>query len=109
MLPDLAPASVHSVTFPGPRKRLSADCSLPLSAKATCLLVQIREIVRQAPRKRQTMLFSATMTEQVQELVTVSLQRPVRLAADPSGQAPVELTQEIVRLKVCCSYGGGAG
>ena len=72
----------------------------------TCLLMQIREIVRQAPRKRQTMLFSATMTEQVQELVTVSLQRPVRLAADPSGQAPVELTQEIVRLKVGLSSGG---
>lgn len=99
-MPDLAPASVCLVTLPGPHKRQSADCSLPLSTVATCLLMQIHEIVRQAPRKRQTMLFSATMTEQVQELVTVSLQRPVRLAADPSSQAPVELTQEIVRLKV---------
>ena len=62
--------------------------------------MQIREIVRLAPRKRQTLLFSATMTEQVQQLITMSLKFPVRLAADAAGRAPEELRQEIVRLKV---------
>lgn len=62
--------------------------------------LQIAEIVKLAPRKRQTLLFSATMTEQVQQLVTISLKRPVRLAADAAGKAPAELRQEIIRLKV---------
>ena len=65
------------------------------------LCVQIKEIVKLAPRKRQTLLFSATMTEQVQQLITMSLKQPVRLAADAAGRAPEELRQEIVRLKVC--------
>ncbi|KAL3161562.1 hypothetical protein ABBQ32_010429 [Trebouxia sp. C0010 RCD-2024] len=60
---------------------------------------EIKEIVKLAPRKRQTLLFSATMTEQVQQLVTMSLKQPVRLAADAAGRAPGELRQEIVRLK----------
>ena len=57
--------------------------------------------MRQAPRGRQTMLFSATMTDEVQKLESLSLRRPVRLAADEVLQAPAALTQEIVRLKVC--------
>lgn len=45
------------------------------------------------------------MTEQVQQLVTMSLKQPVRLAADAAGRAPEELRQEIVRLKVrVCPY-----
>ena len=62
--------------------------------------MQVKEIVKLAPRKRQTMLFSATMTEQVKQLATMSLQQPVRLAADALAAAPRELTQELVRLKV---------
>ena len=53
-----------------------------------------------APRARQTMLFSATMTEEVASLEALSLKRPVRLAADEQLQAPALLTQEVVRLKV---------
>lgn len=64
------------------------------------IIVQIREIVKLAPRDRQTMLFSATMTEDVQKLVSVSLRSPVRLAADAAGQVPDGLLQEIIRLKV---------
>lgn len=66
-----------------------------------CVYMQIKEIVKIAPRRRQTLLFSATMTEQVQQLITMSLKQPVRLAADAAGRAPEELRQEIVRLKVC--------
>ena len=53
-----------------------------------------------APRGRQTMLFSATMTEEVAQLQALSLNKPVRLAADETLQAPSLLTQETVRLKV---------
>lgn len=60
---------------------------------------EIREIVRMAPTRRQTMLFSATMTEEVKRLAALSLRQPVRLAADPTAMAPEKLTQEIVRLK----------
>ena len=41
-------------------------------------LLQIREVVKMAPVRRQTMLFSATMTEEVQKLVSLSLKHPVR-------------------------------
>ncbi|KAL4427607.1 hypothetical protein ABPG75_001696 [Micractinium tetrahymenae] len=60
---------------------------------------EIKEVVRMAPVRRQTMLFSATMTEEVKKLVSLSLKNPVRLAADAAAAAPRELTQEIVRLK----------
>jgi len=60
----------------------------------------VQQIVSLAPRERQTMLFSATMTEDVEQLVAVSLRRPVRLAADVRDRAPSQLAQEIVRLKV---------
>lgn len=57
-------------------------------------------MLRLTPRKRQTLLFSATMTEEVRALAALSLQRPVRLAADAAGVAPAALQQEVVRLKV---------
>ena len=43
--------------------------------------LQIREVVKMAPVRRQTMLFSATMTEEVQKLVSLSLKHPVRWVA----------------------------
>lgn len=61
---------------------------------------QIKEIIRLTPRKRQTMLFSATMTEEVKSLASLSLQHPVRLAANVKAGAPKLLRQEIVRIKV---------
>jgi ATP-dependent RNA helicase DDX27 len=61
--------------------------------------VQIKHIVSLAPRKRQTLLFSATISEKVQQLITLSLQSPVRLAADRPVAVPSTLQQEILRLK----------
>ena len=55
--------------------------------------------MRLAPKARQTVLFSATMTEEVQRLATLSLRQPVRLAADEPSCAPVRLSQEVLRLK----------
>ena len=68
-----------------------------------CRWLQIKQVLQLTPRKRQTMLFSATMTEEVQKLAALSLQRPIRLAADPRAAAPKLLTQEVVRIKVCFS------
>lgn len=44
------------------------------------------------------MLFSATMTEQIDELVKLSLNKPVRLEADPSLKRPATLTEEYALL-----------
>ncbi|XXG81928.1 hypothetical protein AAC387_Pa09g2457 [Persea americana] len=51
-----------------------ADRLLELSFSA-----EIRELVCLCPERKQTMLFSATVTEEVDELVKLSLTRPVRL------------------------------
>ncbi|XP_057965643.1 DEAD-box ATP-dependent RNA helicase 28-like isoform X2 [Malania oleifera] len=60
---------------------------------------EIHELVRLCPKRRQTMLFSATMTEEVDELIKISLTRPVRLSADPSTKRPTTLTEEVVRIR----------
>lgn len=60
---------------------------------------EIRELVRLCPKRRQTMLFSATMTEEVDELIKLSLTKPSRLSADPSKTLPQTLTQEVVRIR----------
>ncbi|KAL5778225.1 hypothetical protein ACOSP7_011151 [Xanthoceras sorbifolium] len=60
---------------------------------------EIQELVRLCPKRRQTMLFSATMTEEVDELIKLSLTRPLRLSADPSAKRPATLTEEVVRIR----------
>lgn len=40
------------------------------------------------------MLFSATMTEEINELIKLSLNKPIRLEADPSMKRPATLTEE---------------
>ncbi|KAJ0091775.1 hypothetical protein Patl1_26278 [Pistacia atlantica] len=60
---------------------------------------EIHELVRLCPKRRQTMLFSATMTEEVDELIKLSLTRPLRLSADPSAKRPATLTEEVVRIR----------
>ncbi|CAN4094003.1 unnamed protein product [Withania somnifera] len=60
---------------------------------------EIHELVRLCPKRRQTMLFSATMTEEVDELIKLSLNKPLRLSADPSAKRPAKLTEEVVRIR----------
>ncbi|KAJ0969947.1 hypothetical protein J5N97_022824 [Dioscorea zingiberensis] len=60
---------------------------------------EIQELLRICPRRRQTMLFSATMTDEVDKLVELSLTKPVRLKADPSTKRPATLTEEVVRIR----------
>ncbi len=60
---------------------------------------QIKELVRHCPRKRQTLLFSATMTENVNALAALSLQRPVRVAMPSPDRVVSGLRQEFVRVR----------
>jgi ATP-dependent RNA helicase DDX27 len=61
---------------------------------------EIAEIVKHCPVVRQTMLFSATMTAKVEDLVKLSLKKPVRVktAGNAKTVAP-RLVQEFIRLK----------
>jgi ATP-dependent RNA helicase DDX27 len=60
---------------------------------------ELNEIISIIPKSRQTMLFSATMTESVDQLIRVGLNRPVRLMADKQRSTVGTLTQEFVRLR----------
>lgn len=61
---------------------------------------ELNEILLLLPRSRQTMLFSATMTTKVDELVRVGLRKPVRIMVDgEEGRTASGLVQEFVRLR----------
>ena len=60
---------------------------------------ELDEIIRACPRQRQTILFSATMTENVDELVRLSLNRPARLFVDANTALARKLRQEFVRIR----------
>ena len=60
---------------------------------------QMCEIIQHCPKSRQTMLFSATMTDKVEELASVSLNRPVRLFVDRNTDTAENLQQEFVRIR----------
>jgi ATP-dependent RNA helicase RhlE len=56
---------------------------------------QIAEVVKHVPRERQTMLFSATMPNEVVRLATSYLQIPVRVEVAPPGTAVEKIAQEL--------------
>ncbi|KAG9101037.1 nucleolar DEAD-box protein required for synthesis of 60S ribosomal subunit [Ceratobasidium sp. 370] len=60
---------------------------------------ELKEIVQSCPAGRQTMLFSATMTDDVEILIRLSLRQPVRLFVDPKKQTARGLVQEFVRVR----------
>ncbi|KAL7062602.1 hypothetical protein AAHC03_0943 [Spirometra sp. Aus1] len=60
---------------------------------------QICEILRHCSSQKQTLLFSATMTETVRELATVSLRNPVRVFLNESTAVADRLQQEFVRIR----------
>lgn len=60
---------------------------------------ELNEIITACPRDRQTMLFSATMTDEVEDLVSLSLNQPVRLFVNKNSQVTSNLTQEFVRIR----------
>ncbi|KAG8964940.1 nucleolar DEAD-box protein required for synthesis of 60S ribosomal subunit [Tulasnella sp. 419] len=60
---------------------------------------ELHEIVSSCPKSRQTMLFSATMTDDVDSLVKLSMNRPMRLFVDPKRAIARKLTQEFIRVR----------
>lgn len=60
---------------------------------------ELNEILTTIPKSRQTMLFSATMTDSVDKLIRVGLNRPVRLMINAKKQTVSGLVQEFVRLR----------
>ena len=64
-------------------------------------LDQIKEVVKSCAPTRQTLLFSATMTDQVNELAAMSLRRPVKIFVDSNRAVAWNLQQEFVRIRAC--------
>merc|ERR1719193_2783261 len=60
---------------------------------------QMKEIIKSCARTRQTLLFSATMTDQVEQLATVSLNKPVKVFVDSNKVVAWNLRQEFVRVR----------
>ncbi|KAM3841509.1 putative ATP-dependent RNA helicase DDX27 isoform 2-T2 [Vipera latastei] len=60
---------------------------------------QMKEIIRMCARHRQTMLFSATMTDEVKDLASVSLKNPVRIFVNSNTEVAPFLRQEFVRIR----------
>ncbi|XP_033126075.1 probable ATP-dependent RNA helicase DDX27 [Anneissia japonica] len=60
---------------------------------------QMKEIIRMCSISRQTMLFSATMTDEVKDLAAVSLKNPVKLFINENTDVAYNLRQEFIRIR----------
>lgn len=60
---------------------------------------ELEEIILNCPAQRQTMLFSATMTESIEGLAKLSLNKPVSLFVDSSESIAANLVQEFIRVR----------
>ncbi|KAK8813884.1 DEAD/DEAH box RNA helicase [Blastocystis sp. ATCC 50177/Nand II] len=60
---------------------------------------EIHQLLGLCPVKRQTLLFSATMTDSVSDLISLSLKKPARVFVDPVNQVVDKLVQEFIRVK----------
>jgi ATP-dependent RNA helicase DDX27 len=60
---------------------------------------ELAELLRLCPTRRQTLLFSATLSAGVERLAALCLRQPARLSADTLGAAPRSLTQQVVRVR----------
>jgi len=72
-------------------------CNFPFRMLDEHFAEQMKEIVKQCARSRQTLLFSATMTTAVEDLAKVSLSNPVKIFVDSNQKAAFNLRQEFVR------------
>ncbi|MDO6730506.1 DEAD/DEAH box helicase [Marinovum sp. 2_MG-2023] len=55
----------------------------------------LRRIAREIPEERQTMLFSATMPKQMNEIANSYLKNPIRIEVSPPGKAADKVTQAV--------------
>ncbi|CAI5760456.1 unnamed protein product [Candida verbasci] len=61
---------------------------------------ELTEILQLIPKfKRQTLLFSATMNTKIQDLIQLSLQKPVRIMIDAPKTVATKLQQQFVRIR----------
>eukprot|EP00730_Choanoeca_flexa_P005315 TRINITY_DN11925_c0_g1_i3.p1 TRINITY_DN11925_c0_g1~~TRINITY_DN11925_c0_g1_i3.p1 ORF type:complete len:732 (+),score=192.36 TRINITY_DN11925_c0_g1_i3:41-2236(+) len=60
---------------------------------------QLDMIISSCSKQRQTMLFSATMTDEVEDLIKLSLNTPIRLFVDRNKKVTDNLVQEFVRIR----------
>ncbi|EMR10554.1 hypothetical protein PNEG_01260 [Pneumocystis murina B123] len=60
---------------------------------------ELNEIIKICPKSRQTILFSATMTDKVDKLVRLLLNKPVKLFIDPKNSTAKSLVQEFIRIR----------
>ncbi|KAI9197522.1 P-loop containing nucleoside triphosphate hydrolase protein [Polychytrium aggregatum] len=60
---------------------------------------ELNEIIENTPKGRQTILFSATMTDNVDDLVKLSLNKPLRLFVDHNQSIAKKLVQEFIRVR----------
>lgn len=58
-------------------------------------LPQIREILKSVPQKRQTMLFSATLSSEIMKIASVNMKLPVRVEIAPAGTTVENVSQDI--------------
>lgn len=57
---------------------------------------QLNEILKRVPRDRQTLLYSATMPQEIVHIAATHMKLPVRVEVAPSGTAAEKVEQEII-------------
>ena len=60
---------------------------------------QIKRILQAVPKDRQTMLFSATIPQEIMSIASTHMKLPIRIEVAPSGRTPELVTQEIFIVK----------
>ena len=56
---------------------------------------QIKKIIAAVPKERQTMLFSATLPQEIMSIATATMKLPIRIEVAPSGTTVERVSQEI--------------
>lgn len=59
---------------------------------------EIKNIVENCNKERQTLLFSATLNSEVNKLIDLALKKPVRIQANPDGITNDKLTQKMLKI-----------
>ncbi len=60
---------------------------------------QLKEVMRLCSKTHQTMLFSATMTDRIEDLMNMSLKKPVKIFINENVDVTPKLKQEFIRLR----------